>query len=87
MILKVCMALYVLCLTAFPLAPLSAEPPLIVAHRPIIQQDFPQWLEKVEFWSVHDLDCCSPDETLPHLDREVVALLMRLENASSAPLN
>ena len=46
-------------------------------HRPVILRNFPQWLDQVEFWHVHDLDCCGPDEAIPHLDREVAALLLR----------
>ena len=49
-------------------------------HRPMILRDFPNWVTKVEFWHVHDLDCCGPDETIPHLDRAVAALLSRLGN-------
>ena len=47
-------------------------------HRPMIQRKFPRWLERVEFWHVHDLDCCGPEEAIPHLDREVAALVKRL---------
>src|SRR5437016_2733301 len=47
-------------------------------HRPLMQRNFPQYVERVEFWHVHDLDCAGPDEALPHLDREVAALLERL---------
>lgn len=47
-------------------------------HRPIIERKFAKWLSRVEFWHVHDLDCCGPDETIPHLEREVLSLLNRL---------
>lgn len=47
-------------------------------HRPLIQRNFPSFLERVEFWHVHDLDCCGPEDTIPHLDREVAALVERL---------
>jgi protein-tyrosine phosphatase len=47
-------------------------------HRPMIEREFPSWLDRVEFWHVHDLDCCGPEEALPHLDREVAALIQRL---------
>ena len=49
-------------------------------HRPMIRQSFSKWLDRVEFWQVHDLDCCGPEETIPHLDAEVTALMQRLEN-------
>lgn len=51
-------------------------------HRPMIQRDFPGWLQNVEFWHVHDLDCCGPDEAIPHLDREVAGLLLRLRDGN-----
>ena len=54
-------------------------------HRPMIQRMFPTWLEKVEFWHVHDLDCAQPEEAIPHLDREVAALLKRLSLAGEQP--
>ena len=47
-------------------------------HRAMIERAFPEWLPHVEFWHVHDLDCCGPKEALPHLDREVAALVERL---------
>jgi protein-tyrosine phosphatase len=47
-------------------------------HRRMIEQGFARWLPKVEFWHVHDVDCCGPEETLPHLDRELAALIQRL---------
>lgn len=49
-------------------------------HRPMIRCHFPLWLERVEFWHVHDLDCYGPNEAIPHLDQEVAALLVRLSN-------
>lgn len=47
-------------------------------HLPLMQRKFPAWVECVEFWQVHDMDCCGPEETIPHLDREVNQLLDRL---------
>ena len=52
-------------------------------HRPMILCDFPSRLEKVEFWHVHDLDCCGAEEALPELDQEVTRLLQRLRNTDS----
>jgi protein-tyrosine phosphatase len=47
-------------------------------HRPLMMRAFPAFLERVEFWHVHDLDCAGPEEAIPHLDREVAALIRRL---------
>jgi len=50
-------------------------------HRPLMQSRFPAWVECVEFWEVHDLDCAGPEETMSHLEREVLALIDRLHDA------
>lgn len=47
-------------------------------HRPLIARRFPQWLDKIEFWEVHDIDCAAPEEALPHLEKEVLGLIRRL---------
>ena len=52
-------------------------------HRPLIERGFPEWLQRVEFWHVHDLDCCGPEQALPHLDREVAGLLERFKTNAS----
>ena len=52
-------------------------------HRLMIQRDYPHRLENVEFWHVHDLDCCGPEEAISHLEQEVTGLLMRLSHSES----
>jgi low molecular weight protein-tyrosine phosphatase len=47
-------------------------------YRRMIQRNSPAWLDRVEFWQVHYLDCCGPEEAIPHLDREVAGLIGRL---------
>jgi protein-tyrosine phosphatase len=47
-------------------------------HRPMIESRFPGWVERVEFWEVHDLDYADPSTAIPHLEREVLGLLDRL---------
>jgi protein-tyrosine phosphatase len=51
-------------------------------HRPMIERRFPTWLDQVEFWEVHDLDCAGPEEAMPCLEREVVELIGRLAEAT-----
>jgi protein-tyrosine phosphatase len=51
-------------------------------HFPLIRDQFPSHLERVEFWEVHDLDCAEPDETISHLEREVMGLIERLAISS-----
>jgi protein-tyrosine phosphatase len=47
-------------------------------HRPLIADQFPAWLSRVEFWSVHDVDCAHASEAMPVLENEVLGLLARL---------
>ena len=47
-------------------------------HRPLMERKFPAWQDRVEYWHVDDIDCATPDVAIPHLEREVVALLERL---------
>jgi low molecular weight protein-tyrosine phosphatase len=47
-------------------------------HRPMFEASFPEWTDRVEFWHIHDLDCATPEEALPKLEREVIRLLDRL---------
>jgi protein-tyrosine phosphatase len=47
-------------------------------HLPIIARRFAEFVDLVEFWEVHDLDCAGPESALPQLEREVQMLLERL---------
>jgi protein-tyrosine phosphatase len=52
-------------------------------HRPMLQRRFPNWLDRVEFWEIHDLDCADPEEAMPCLEAEVVRLIERLGSQES----
>ena len=47
-------------------------------HRPMIARFFPDWLDHVEFWRVHDVDCAGPEVAIPELQENVAALIERL---------
>jgi protein-tyrosine phosphatase len=47
-------------------------------HRSMIERSFPAYLERVEFWHVHDIDVAPPKEALPEIARQVNQLLDRL---------
>ena len=47
-------------------------------HRAMVMQQFPLWVNVIEYWQVDDLDCAGPEEALPVLDQEVRALVDRL---------
>lgn len=48
-------------------------------HRPLMQHQFPDWADRVEYWHIHDVDCATPNDALPLLEKQVAELLERLE--------
>lgn len=49
-----------------------------VEHRPMISRHFPEWVERVEYWGVHDVDCAGPEIAIPELEILVTDLVERL---------
>lgn len=52
-------------------------------HRPMIASAFPEWLDRIEFWKVHDVDFATPEIALPQLQQNVAALVERLSRQTS----
>jgi protein-tyrosine phosphatase len=50
-------------------------------HRPLLNLLFPDWVDRVEFWHIDDLDCAEPSEALSVLEEHVGALVERLQSA------
>lgn len=50
-------------------------------HRAMMEEQFPDWANLIEYWHVDDLDCASPDEALPECESCVKALVDRLAAA------
>ena len=46
-------------------------------HLPVLERKFPQCVEQVEFWHVHDCDFAMPDEALAQIERSVLELINR----------
>jgi protein-tyrosine-phosphatase len=47
-------------------------------HRPLMQERHPQWVGRVEFWHVHDVDFAPPEAALPEIEQRVRELVGRL---------
>lgn len=47
-------------------------------HRPLVANNFPRWLERVEFWHVDDVGDAPPSIALPMIERNVRELVTRL---------
>jgi protein-tyrosine phosphatase len=52
-------------------------------HHPLLADNFPEWVERVEFWHVDDLDCAGPQVAIPSLRDLVGQLLDRLTSAGT----
>jgi protein-tyrosine phosphatase len=47
-------------------------------HRPKMLEKFPHWVDRIEYWHIHDLDCAEPDVALAELESRVRGLIERL---------
>ena len=47
-------------------------------HRQLMQVRFPDWVDRVTFWMIHDIDRTTPDEAVPSIDSHVKRLLQEL---------
>ena len=50
-------------------------------HRAMMAEQFPSWVDRVEYWQIDDLDCAAPEEALPALQAKVRELVERLQAA------
>ena len=51
-------------------------------HRPMMAQRFPAWVDRIDYWHVHDIDKTAPDAALASIDGQVQALLDKLHGRS-----
>jgi protein-tyrosine phosphatase len=47
-------------------------------HLPLVSRKFPDWIERIEFWQVHDIDFASPEHAIPQIEDAVHELVRRL---------
>ncbi|MCX7596827.1 MAG: low molecular weight phosphatase family protein [Fischerella sp.] len=47
-------------------------------HRPLILERFPEWLDQVEYWLIHDIDKTSASEALGKLEKHLLQLIEKL---------
>jgi protein-tyrosine phosphatase len=53
-------------------------------HRAMLEKQFPEWADRIEYWHVDDIDCASPEDALPICETYVRALVDRLVTAERA---
>ncbi len=44
-------------------------------HRPMMEQQFPRWADRIRYWNVSDIDACQPAEALREIERLVQELI------------
>jgi protein-tyrosine phosphatase len=55
-----------------------------VEHRAMMNEQFSEWADSVEYWDVDDLDCATPEDALPYLEQKVRVLIARLREVGEA---
>jgi protein-tyrosine phosphatase len=50
-------------------------------HHSLLSRKFPDWVDRVEYWHVHDIDFAHPDEAIPQIEDHVRSLLDRLADS------
>ncbi len=51
-------------------------------HRPLMALQFPDWVDRIQYWQVHDIDCAPPSEALPQIGQRVDELIDQLRAAA-----
>ncbi len=46
-------------------------------HHPLLQRTYPAWVDRVEYWHIHDADVAPPEQALVELEQQVRQLLDR----------
>lgn len=52
-------------------------------HRSRLEARFPEWVDRVDFWRVHDIDRTAPEEALGYIEAHVRRLIEALLEAST----
>ena len=52
-------------------------------HRPMVDSEFSEWSDYVEYWNIQDIDFESPDIALDQLDKKIDLLIGSLETENN----
>lgn len=47
-------------------------------HRPLMQQRFPAWADRITYWQIPDVDVLAADQAFDLIEREITALVRAL---------
>ena len=48
-------------------------------HRPLMKERFPEFIDSIEYWLIHDIDKTFPQEALGELEKKVKELIKTLQ--------
>ena len=48
-------------------------------HRPLMKERYPEFIDSIEYWLIHDIDKTSPQEALEELEKKVKELIKTLK--------
>jgi protein-tyrosine phosphatase len=54
-------------------------------HRPLIVERFPQWIDAIEYWLVHDVDKIPATSALPQIEYNVQQLIEKITENATKP--
>ncbi|MCM0594448.1 MAG: low molecular weight phosphatase family protein [Gloeotrichia echinulata IR180] len=52
-------------------------------HRPLMKARFPEWMDAIDYWLVHDIDKTSHQEALGQIENQILQLIAELELLST----
>ncbi|QIR41751.1 low molecular weight phosphatase family protein (plasmid) [Tolypothrix sp. PCC 7910] len=50
-------------------------------HRPLMNERFPQWVDAIEYWLVHDIDKTSAKVALEQIEKNLLQLIEQLSQS------
>lgn len=50
-------------------------------HRPLMHERFPQWVDAIEYWLIHDIDKTSATEALTQIEIHILELIKQLTHS------
>lgn len=53
-------------------------------HRPLMEQSFPLWSDRIRYWHIHDLDRSEAEDALPEIERRVEALIEEMRGGAES---
>jgi len=51
-------------------------------HRPLVTRRFAEWVDRIEYWHIHDIDAALPEDALAELEELVAKLIEQLAATS-----